>query len=248
MRLGQAASDKKDTAAERTVDKCGSTFHLIFRLFDLGVLGGDVSTESPDSTTDDDLSKFVASEFTPDADKLDVGIKVGEFGEEVPRRGPEEESRSVLEMVADRVVTEFGTIFEDDGGIELLNVGDDTDRDIRVWTTLEIDAGIGGGIGGGTFIGADKDDDIREGAGCLVKGGCRIREKGLGRTVPGARSGPVEGIGGCRDKPCDSDMGRVILDCGIGWDGELLLANCGLDLNVQSSWGGCEKEIEKQYG
>lgn len=88
--------------------------------------------ESPDNTTDDDLSRLVPSELAPGAPTLDVGIKVGEFGEEVPSRAAEDESRSVLAMDVDLVVaTELGGI-DDRGGIELLNVGDDIDRDIRV--------------------------------------------------------------------------------------------------------------------
>lgn len=61
-------------------------------------------------------------------------------------------------------------------------------------------------------IGVDKDVVIREGGGCLVKDVCRIREKGFGRTVPGARSVAVDDMGGCLDKPCGIVIGRVILD------------------------------------
>lgn len=118
--------------ARRIVDRWGSTFHFIFRLFDFGVLGGEVSTESPGRTTDG-LSRFVDIEFAPDVmTEEDVGIKVGEFGEEVPRRGAELDSRSVLAIVVDRVVMETDAIFEDGGGIELVRVGDDIDRVIRV--------------------------------------------------------------------------------------------------------------------
>ena len=90
-----------------------------------------MSTESPGRTTDG-LSRFVDIGFAPDVVTEDVGIKVGEFGEEVPRRGPELESRSVLAIVVDRVVMETDAIFEDGGGIELVKVGDDIDRVMRV--------------------------------------------------------------------------------------------------------------------
>lgn len=93
-------------------------------------MGGEVSTESPVRTTDEDLSRLVEIEFAPVVIE-DVGINVGEFGEDVPRRGPEG-SRSVLAMVVDLVVTQVGTIFEHGGGIALVNVGEDIDRDIRV--------------------------------------------------------------------------------------------------------------------
>ena len=113
---------------------------------------------------------------------------------------------------------------------------------MRVWTTLGIGAAIGGGIGGGTFtfidagmLGAAKDEEIRDDAGCIVKVGCLIREKGFGRTVVVARSGPVEVRGGCRGNPRDIVIGRPILDCDIGCEVELFVVNCELELNVQSS-------------
>ena len=217
------------------------------------MLGGDVSTESG-SPMEDDLSRLLVSGFVPGGG-TDVGIKVGEFGEEVPRRGPVDESRSVLDMLVDRVATECDVIAVEGGCIELLNAGDDIGRDIRVWTTLDIGADIGGGIGGGTVIdavmlGGAKDEEIREDAGCLVKVGCRIRENGFGRTVPVVRSVPVEVRGGCRGNPRDIVIGRPILDCDMGCDVELFLVNCGLELNVQSSWGGYKtngraQELEK---
>lgn len=91
-----------------------------------------MSTESPGRTTDG-LSRFVDVEFAPDVvTEEDVGIKVGEFGEEVPRRGAELDSRSVLAIVVDRVVMATDAIFEDGGGIELVRVGEAIDRVIRV--------------------------------------------------------------------------------------------------------------------
>lgn len=74
------------------------------------------------------------------------------------------------------------------------------------------------------MLGAAKDEEIREDAG-LVKVGCRIRENGFERIVPGARSGPVEVMGGCRGKPRDNVIGRPILDCDMGCDVELFLVN-----------------------
>lgn len=116
---------------ERTVDRWGSTFHFIFRLLDFGVLGGDVSTESG-SPTEDDLSRLLVIGFVTGGTTVDVGIKVGEFGDEVPRRGAADESRSVLDMLVDRVTTEFDAIAVVGGGIELVNAGADIGRDIRV--------------------------------------------------------------------------------------------------------------------
>lgn len=60
-------------------------------------------------------------------------------------------------------------------------------------------------------MGADREVVIREGGGCLVKDVCRIREKGFGRTEPGARSVPVDAMGGCLDKLCGIVIGLEIL-------------------------------------
>lgn len=204
--------------ARRMVERCGSTFHFIFRLLDFafGVLGGDDSDgpapESPDSpAAADEVSRLATFAGAVDA-MVDVGIKVGEFGEEAPRRETEEESRRVLVMVVDRAVTEFGAIVEVEvERNEPVGLGKEIGFDIGVRTTCGIGADIVGGIVGGPVLGAvmdvDKHCDMVEHTDCLGKGDRRIREKGFGRAAPGRRSGVVEGMDGGRDKPFEVGIG-----------------------------------------